>query len=52
MRYNVTVNKKYRHVRVYRVVKKLNATANPLSTAFASLVDKLVSSKAKKAGSA
>jgi len=50
MRYNVTVNKKYRHVRVYRVVKRMNESTNPLSNAFASLVDRLVSSKAKKAG--
>jgi hypothetical protein len=50
MRYNVTVNKRYRHVRVYRIVKKLNETTNPLSAAFASLVEKLVSSRAKGAG--
>jgi hypothetical protein len=50
MKYNVTVNKRYRHVRVYRVIKRLNETTNPLSAAFASLVDRLVSSKPKGAG--
>jgi hypothetical protein len=48
MKYNVTVNKKYRHVKVYRIIKRLNGNANPLSAAFASMVDRFVSSRSKK----
>ena len=44
------MNKKYRHVKVYRIVKRLNESTNPLSAAFASLVDRFVSSRSKRSG--
>jgi len=47
--YSVTINQKYRYIKVYRIVKPIGKSENAFSKAFASLVDKLVSKKQQSA---
>jgi hypothetical protein len=47
MRYDVTVNKKYHYVKVFGVLKKINESTNPLSSAVASFVDRLIAKRSK-----
>ncbi len=42
MLYYVTVNKKFRYIRVYTIVKRVGEHENKLSKAFAALIDKLI----------
>lgn len=47
MQYFVTINKKYQYVKVYNILKRINESTNPISKAFASFVDKLMTKGAK-----
>ncbi|VVB77331.1 Uncharacterised protein [uncultured archaeon] len=47
MKYYVTVNKRYHYIKVYGVLKKVNESTDPLSRAFASLVQKMFTKKPK-----
>lgn len=42
MEYSVTINKKFRYVKVYRIIKKTKGEPNFISKKMQSLVDKLV----------
>ncbi|MGC9037254.1 MAG: hypothetical protein ACP5GD_01365 [Candidatus Micrarchaeia archaeon] len=43
MKYIVSINKKYRYIKVYKIVKKIGQQENKLSIAFSKLIDKLIS---------
>jgi hypothetical protein len=47
MRYYVTVNKKYRYIKVFSILKKISESTNPVSRAFESFVGKLSKKKVK-----
>ena len=49
MKYDVTVNKEYHYVKVYKILKKVNESTNPISIAFAKFIDKLTAGKSKAA---
>ena len=42
MKYYVTSNKKYRYVRVYNILRKINENSNALSRFVSDLVDKFI----------
>ncbi len=48
MRYAVTVNRKYKYVKVYRVVKRVSGGTNKLSEFTARFIDRLVQGKKAK----
>jgi len=50
MKYFVTVNRRYHYVKVFSVLKRINEKTNPVSRAFASLVERLVSNNKKSKG--
>ena len=50
MKYAATVNKKYRYVKVYKIVKKINESTDPLSRFTASLVERFLLKKKEEKG--
>jgi len=42
MKYYVSINKRVRNIRVYRIVKKVNENTNIISKFIAKLVDKYI----------
>lgn len=47
MKYFVIVNKEYRYIKIFNVLKKIHESGNPASKAFASFVEKLIPKKSK-----
>lgn len=45
MKYYVSLNKKYRYLKVYRIVKRVHENSNSISRAVAALVDRFVLKK-------
>ncbi len=48
MKYYVTSNKKYRYVKVYNILKKMNENSNALSRYVSDLVYKFIVQKKKE----
>lgn len=45
MKYYVSINKKVRNIRVYRIIKRVNENTNNVSRFVAKLIDKYISKK-------
>ena len=45
MKYYVSINKRVRNIRVYRIVKKVNENTNSISRFIAKLVDKYIAKR-------
>jgi len=45
MKYYVSINKRVRNVRVYRIVKKVNENTNSISRFVSKLVDKYIAKR-------
>jgi hypothetical protein len=45
MQYYITINKKYRYVKVYKMIKKINENTNKISKSVSSFIDRLVLKK-------
>ncbi len=48
MKYYVTVNKKYRYVRVFDILKRPHESTNKVSKWFSAFIDKMVAKQQKK----
>jgi xanthine dehydrogenase iron-sulfur cluster and FAD-binding subunit A len=45
MKYYVSINKPFRNIKVYKIIKRVNENTNAISRAFAKLVDKYIVKK-------
>jgi hypothetical protein len=45
MQYYITINKKYRYVKVYKIIRKINENTNRISKSVSSFMDRIVLKK-------
>ncbi len=48
MKYYVTVNKKYRYVKVYGILKRPHENTNKISKYFSAFIDKMIAKQKKE----